>query len=605
MSTDKVARPRLTKNILSAGVQKKKPYVRKHFDLWSRRESDSLKSRLLGQLGYPEGTTANYEFFQQLPEVTWSEDCNLASNLQLVQARALFSKDEDLPSPIDKEAEAIKSFYVSEETCKAVNEHIRNGTLLSEEKGSDVIMYYAREKIASIIGECPTIAELDLTFGPGSSTSCRRKTSARWKLSTIPSISASCVNLLSELTTHLHRWFALHNNVLLASAADVETVTKNYKTYRCICIEPSVNSMVQRGIGQILKRKLFAAGINLFDQNINKERARRGSLDGLSCTTDLVRASDSKASLLVMDLFPIAWFELLSSARTPVVRLVNLKSRTEKRPSYDYIELEKFSSMGNGFTFELESLVFYSLAWGIARYKNLPFDLTVYGDDIVANPLLTQEIHKYFPRLGFSVNVEKSYSSGPFRESCGGDYFLGLDVRPFFIKNRFSYHQVVCFYNFLMRKPWFDPEKNLRKILLEAVPEQDRLFGPDGYGDGHFVSESPLRTYATPHGRKRGFSGYTFTSIVAVPNRDEQPLVGDSLIPAYTLETRPTTMLDLGCMIYNRGCAQWSALSARNLAISVEIARSEFSSQPSDVYVLRSQKGGKVSCRKVKIYVLG
>jgi hypothetical protein len=32
------------------------------------------------------------------------------------------------------------------------------------------------------------------------------------------------------------------------------------------------------------------------------------------------------------------------------------------------------------------------------------------------------------------VNEEKSFSKGPFRESCGSDYFEGHNVRPYFVR---------------------------------------------------------------------------------------------------------------------------------------------------------------------------
>jgi hypothetical protein len=36
---------------------------------------------------------------------------------------------------------------------------------------------------------------------------------------------------------------------------------------------------------------------------------------------------------------------------------------------------------------------------------------------------------------GFVVNLTKSYSAGPFRESCGGDYWNGYDITPFYARS--------------------------------------------------------------------------------------------------------------------------------------------------------------------------
>ena len=36
---------------------------------------------------------------------------------------------------------------------------------------------------------------------------------------------------------------------------------------------------------------------------------------------------------------------------------------------------------------------------------------------------------------GFEFNREKTFTTGPFRESCGGHFWGGVDVKPFYIKN--------------------------------------------------------------------------------------------------------------------------------------------------------------------------
>jgi len=102
--------------------------------------------------------------------------------------------------------------------------------------------------------------------------------------------------------------------------------------------------------------------------------------------------------------------------------------------------LEKFSSMGNGYTFELETLIFAGLMSvllrELGRSGRLGEDVFVFGDDIIIPDDCYGAAIAMLEFCGFSANTEKSFH-GPigFRESCGGDFFEGADVRPFYIKD--------------------------------------------------------------------------------------------------------------------------------------------------------------------------
>jgi hypothetical protein len=283
-----------------------------------------------------------------------------------------------------------------------VNDAIEGRGFGSKQTDVDCILFYAQRKISMILGDAPTLDELDLVFGPGATTSCKKNTSARWKLSTIPSIARAAVSALPGLIRTLPHIFRLHKKVVVETG-ELAFVPKNFKTHRSICVEPTISAMVQKGIGTFLKRKLLRAGINLMDQNINKRRAREGSLSGAYTTIDLERASDSVSSGMVAELLPIDWLELLSTYRTDTVRYKD-----------HLFELEKFSSMGNGFTFELESLIFYALGFGVASHFKLPFDLTVYGDDIVTTPRLLERIYEFFSTFWFFYKCGEKFFSRTF-----------------------------------------------------------------------------------------------------------------------------------------------------------------------------------------------
>lgn len=511
------------------------------FSLWSRHASNNLLWRILCELarsGSFEAPSSDFfsqdganRYFTSLLALD-SFDRGLP-NLSLIQAKALFQKNDDFYTGIDKEQVAYESFCQSERECAATNERLLNLELIPERNDVECILFYAQRKIASILGEAPSFEDLPFSFGPGVSTSCKNKTSARWKLSAPVTLSSSLASSYEEISRSHPHWLSGKPAVLCHG--ELQFVPKNFKTYRSIIIEPLLNGYVQKGLGTVLKQKLLKSGVNLYDQSINRERARKGSLDGSLCTIDLERASDTLSYQLVMDLLPFDWFELFDAARTGYVKY---------RKTGEVIPLEKFSSMGNGFTFELESMVFYALSYGIAKHFDIEADISVFGDDIIVPRALFDRIVHYFPIFGFTPNVAKSFSDGPFRESCGGDYFSGVDVRPYFLRGlksggRFTYQSVFTFYNFLKRKPYFDEDKTIRKILIHAVPKHLLLFGPDGFGDGHLITDN-LSEVLKPYKRCHGWGGFTFKTHTAVPTRDESYCAGDELLPLYLAGSGPT-----------------------------------------------------------------
>jgi hypothetical protein len=138
---------------------------------------------------------------------------------------------------------------------------------------------------------------------------------------------------------------------------------------------------------------------------------------------DLLSASDSVIKQLVHHLLPIDWTLLLFDLRSPTT-LVDGVSH----------ENEMISSMGNAFTFELESLIFWALARATAYWTSTRGTLSVYGDDIIVPTGMVEPFVEVLSYSGFILNPDKSFSSGPFRESCGKHWFHGMDVTPFYVK---------------------------------------------------------------------------------------------------------------------------------------------------------------------------
>jgi len=142
----------------------------------------------------------------------------------------------------------------------------------------------------------------------------------------------------------------------------------------------------------------------------------------------LSSASDSISVALVSRLFPPDWVQILTRSRIGNVLLPNSQS----------VESFTFCTMGIGYTFPLQTLVFLALLKAI---QSVYFDrldrrlISVYGDDMIYSSRMHEQVVLHFQEIGFLVNIEKSFSRGQFRESCGGDYYRGMDVRPFQPRN--------------------------------------------------------------------------------------------------------------------------------------------------------------------------
>lgn len=211
----------------------------------------------------------------------------------------------------------------------------------------------------------------------------------------------------------------------------ITTVPKDARTERTIAIEPCINLMGQLGVDGFIRKRLKRYGIDLDSQVKNQRMAMRGSINGGTdfCTLDLSAASDSISLKLCEILLPSEWYSYLVKLRSPSGEF-----------GEETISYEKISSMGNGYTFVLESAIFASLVIGVLRsYFNIDRHyqqhFTVYGDDIIVPGWAAEKVVKMLNLAGFKLNLDKSFLSGPIRESCGADWFLGKPIRPVFLKN--------------------------------------------------------------------------------------------------------------------------------------------------------------------------
>nr|URG15671.1 MAG: RNA dependent RNA polymerase [Leviviridae sp.] len=280
----------------------------------------------------------------------------------------------------------------------------------------------------SIIGEVPPDVTALGRFSGGASTS-RSRTSAHpsMKFTGKADVTERCRELGEDLigSTSQDLWVRLRgsNELTVVHGNVLFTVPKNSDIDRCACKEPDINMYLQLGAGRFIRSALRREGIDLNDQRVNNDLARQGSITGDLATLDLRSASDSITRELVFQSIPIFWYTLLDTLRCQYTIVDGARH-----------ENEMFSSMGNGFTFELESLLFYAIAKAVAYMTGTPGRISVYGDDLIVPTQMSHDLIYVLQFLGFGVNEDKSFTEGPIRESCGGHYYNGSTITPFYVR---------------------------------------------------------------------------------------------------------------------------------------------------------------------------
>lgn len=222
----------------------------------------------------------------------------------------------------------------------------------------------------------------------------------------------------------------------------VKFVPKTQKTPRVIAVEPTAMQYMQQALMQTIVSTLeeddcVSPLIGFTDQYPNQRMAEIGSVTGHLATLDLSEASDRVRASLVFYLlrnYPSVK-EALDACRS---RTANLDGRL--------IRLSKFASMGSATCFPVEAMVFLAIVLhGLALAQGLPHanqefildqhgSVRVYGDDLVVPSHFAADVMKNLEAFSLKVNHSKSFVSGQFRESCGADFFCGIDVKPSRVK---------------------------------------------------------------------------------------------------------------------------------------------------------------------------
>lgn len=405
-------------------------------------------------------------------------------------AVSFLKKLEQLPTGLDTAAIALQKWWEGEKACYDSNERLCRYLPEFQRSGDSVdgisdFLSETQQLIRSWIGSSPP--ELTLgRFGPGATfADSGVKSTIPHKMQSDPTMTRDCVWYLPQwLNTQWGAAVAQHGEITTVPGNRFTTVPKTSLTDRAIAVEPSINVFYQLGLGRVMRQRLREnAGWDLNRaQDIHRRVARNASISGEFATLDLSNASDTVCKTLVKILLPPAWFSALDDLRSK-------KSCVGEK----WVLLEKFSSMGNGFTFELETIIFAALSCVASRRFNdgrLGSDVFVFGDDIIVREDSCRAVTSVLEFFGFKLNAEKSFSANsPFRESCGGDYWHGRAVRPFFLKNEpIEPQDFIALANGIRAlSERVGDESTLRKVwfyVLDALPSKvRRCRGPSGLGD--------------------------------------------------------------------------------------------------------------------------
>lgn len=206
-------------------------------------------------------------------------------------------------------------------------------------------------------------------------------------------------------------------------------VPKTLKAYRIICPEPAYAAAEKQAILRAL-RAAFSQAPKKYqrfrekDQDLNRELAFVGSRDGSFATIDKSSASDSIAASLMARVLPndvwkaiypfyVDWFK-----RGDVLVHKDM-AFSSGDPLCFFLEGCLFSAL----EMVAEDLQNFGTAKRIRQYKGCAF-----GDDVIVPVDAFATYCELAGLLGFMINDDKSFAIGGFRESCGRDYYFGMEV---------------------------------------------------------------------------------------------------------------------------------------------------------------------------------
>lgn len=320
--------------------------------------------------------------------------------------------------------------------------------------------------------------------------------------------------------------FPSHDRLVGLRECQVTFVPKSATSWRTISQEPVNLMFFQQSLREsiykfIRSSEVLRDKIPIYDPSINCRLACVGSVpnsDGSGyATIDLSDASDAITWRLVKAVFShTPWYRFLLATRSRVAVL----------PNGSKLELTKFAPMGSAVCFPVMSMVLSACCECIVRtygdHRGIKY--SVYGDDIVLPDYLAGPLITLLTKIGLVVNKTKTAhgSSVFYRESCGKEYFCGVDVTPLklprnfvdtrgkaLISNPAAFTMNIDLINRLLLARY----RVARSLLLNnmlSLPEKVRpLFTDDGR-NGSILSVTPTNHHI-PRNWDDDLQGYCYT----------------------------------------------------------------------------------------------
>lgn len=352
------------------------------------------------------------------------------------QFGALLSK---VPFPSNREARrelTLRNFFNVEDRCAAVNAKFTDPSASFTEVQLRVL-YRARSEIVKILGgdlsDHAYRACIRMSYpggGVSGGTHNRYRVSLPYKfLDTSPSGSRTACAHFERLLYECPDWSRYlrqkGETYSITECNRIAFVPKDASSERTIAVEPSCNVWLQLGVHKYLAYRLSRTGNGINYQSRNQRLAYYGSVTGNRCTIDLSSASDSLALEAFRFLIPPLWSAYLEDIRSSQYTV----------PGDDKVRTyHKYASMGNGTTFAIETIVFLGIARAVQAICG-GFPPSAYGDDLIVEKNQALLLIEVLDSIGFKINIDKTFITGHFRESCGKDYYSGTLVTPTYVRN--------------------------------------------------------------------------------------------------------------------------------------------------------------------------
>lgn len=285
---------------------------------------------------------------------------------------------------------------------------------------------------------------------------------------------------------------------------EVFTVPKRFDTERTACKGRTWNVALQKGYGKFVRKRAQRWSEPLLfpeAQVYHGLLAKLGSATRLLVTGDLSGASDGIGTGHIKTFFPESHAALM----------LDLREELGTYPDGTITSWEKVGSMGNGFTFEVETVLFYAVVKACCKRSEL---VSVYGDDLIYPEHRHDDVVEAMSFLGFEFNREKTYSgNSPFRESCGSYFYNGVDVKPFFIESLpwcvaelVELHNQIIAHNPEPDSPWWRVVAGIKETV------DKRYRGP--YGTPGVIWSAWDETQPTYHRKTQSFSVFSVAKVV-------------------------------------------------------------------------------------------